>query len=374
MSNGRAPQLSPISIPQSQRLAAIFNDEADSAFASPRTPPIPPRSDLRDGTSQHPQSATSSNRPLVAERSEHSSVTHAEGPPAYNWVPDPVGEDNVSEGGPVEGEKLASLRQQGGWRRDLKRGGWGRICLIALGILLLIGLIIGLAVGLTVGRRGNGNNKSSSNTAESSENATSLPFPIGQYSIVTSLRDTNTDCTSNAATWTCGSTTQFQWIMTNTSSNYATNSTSLTTSDDGVPANLTISTTNNPLSITFSNISLTYHNPASNASAERYTFSYQQSKSVIPTVPLVGNQVAQCYFNQTTFTGTLYLGAQRSGDGQQLPADVWPYAVEIEQVSPGGEDVPACYQWNDGVDGERIQDVLTPQAEGAECSCDYRNF
>jgi hypothetical protein len=318
--------------------------------------------------------------------SDTASTLHTEGPPAYGWVPEPASEDNLSVG-PVEGEKLAELRKAGGWKRQARRGGWGRLCLIALAVLLLLGLIIGLAVGLTVGRRDNDRDDSQNNAnnqagSSSGDTDADLQFPLGQYTILTSLRNTTTACTSNPETWRCppytlGSTSTFQWIITNTSSTYAANTNGsrvLKTDEAGVPANLTISTSNNPLSITFSNVSMTYINPSTNTSAERYTFAVEQDKSVFPTVPLTGSQQSQCFFNQTTFTGTLYLRAERTLESENLPADIWPYAVDIEQVSPAGQDVPACYAWNNGMVGERITEGLVPQGEGSECVCGYSNF
>lgn len=400
---GLAPPQSPtkrISTASSQRLYDIMNEPGSPA--TPQTPPIPPKSSLRERAStnalQPPQSATSSTWPLNSRPSESTQRT---GPPKYNWFPG-VGmgddDDNISNG-PVEGEKLAALRHSGGFQRKQRaRGGWGRIWLmIGLVALLITGLAVGLGVGLTVGRRhkskDSGNGATVAPAADDSTAAQS--FPLGQYSIVTALKTVNTSCTSNPNTWTCDPSTvydaqspstfnasmaEFQWMITNTSSTFASNGTA-TTPDAGVPANLTISTTDNPLSISFSNKSLTYINPASNSSAERYTFSFTMAKSVIPSIDISGTGTrSECYFNQTTFTGTLYLSEPRTYPNNSTTTSnaEWPYAIEITQSSPGGQSggqiIPACYSYVNGVDESLIDAGLSAESTDSQCECGYRNF
>lgn len=399
-----APPLSPtkrVSVASQQRLHDIVGEA--SSPAAPPTPPIPPKSTLRESASMNPlppQSADSSTWPLGARPSESTQRT---GPPVYDWVPSPVDDDNISNG-PVEGEKLAALRQSGGFqRKQLTRGGWGRICLVVgLVALLVIGLAVGLGVGLTVGRRNRNDDSGNEATTPPAEDSSTedQSFPLGQHSIVTALRAVNADCTSNPNTWSCvpntvydprdpgsftASQSEFHWIISNTSSTYAVNGTE-TTPDAGILANLTISTTNNPLSIVFSDEALTYFNPASNSSAERYTFSFTMAKSVIPNMDISGtNTQSQCYFNQTTFSATLYLSAQRSypEDNTTITSSTdetqWPYAIEILQSSPGGgqnggEITPVCYSYVDGRDGAMLDAGLSAQSANSQCECGYRNF
>jgi len=398
-----APSLSTpkrISTVSSQRLNDIMSYDADHPVA-PLTPPIPPKSQLRESASMQqlpPQSATSSTWPLNARQSESTQQT------GYDWVPSPViGEDDSASNSPVEGEKLAALRQSGGFQRKPRtRGGWGRICLIVgLVALVVIGLAVGLGVGLTVGRRNKNNDSGSggATTAPATDNETETQsFPIGQYSIVTALKNVDTSCTSNPNTWSCVPTTvynpqdsstfsasmsEFHWVISNTSSIYATNATD-STPDAGVPANLTISSTENPLSIVFSDKPLTYFNPASNSSAERYTFSFSMPKSVIPDIDISGtNTQSRCYFNETTFTGTLYLSEPRTYPESNATVsdsgDIeWPYAIEITQSSPGGtsgdEIIPACYSYVDGTNGDLLDAGLAAQSADSQCQCGYRNF
>lgn len=277
------------------------------------------------------------------------------------------------------------------------------MCLIAgIVALVVIGLAVGLGVGLTVGRRKGKHDGENEETPGPAGNSVgeSQSFPVGQHSIATTLRIVNTDCTSNPNTWSCfpyttynpqnpasfnASQTEFHWIISNTSSTYATNG-STTTPDTGIPANLTISTTDNPLSITFSNKSLTYYNPASNSSAERYTFSFSMAKSVIPDVDISGNNTqSQCWFNQTTFTGSLYLTAPStySGNTTTINSDAgetpWPFAIEVSQTSPGGyqsgeEITPTCYSYINGRDGAMLDAGLSAQPANSQCECGYINF
>jgi len=105
-------------------------------------------------------------------------------------------------------------------------------------------------------------------------------------------------------------------------------------------------------------------------------------KPVISSSSITSNNVAaECFYNQTTFTADLYLDAastfpsgalaDATGLGGYTP---WPYAVEITQSSPGGQDVPACYETVNGAVGDRISTGLTPEPAGNECLCDYRNY
>ncbi|KAK4555749.1 hypothetical protein LTR86_006969 [Recurvomyces mirabilis] len=328
-----------------------------------------------------------------------SQDTGRTAPPAYTWVPDPIeGEENLRA--PVEGEKLAELRRNGGHlRKARQRGGWGRAAVVAAVVLLVVGLAVGLGVGLTAGRKhpnSSSADQAGPSGATSPDNRTQV-FPLGEYSLLTNLREVNTSCTSNPATWRCypytvfnladsstntSSAATFNWIITNTSSTYATN-TSSSTPSEGIPANLTISSTNNPFSIIFTNQSLTYISLASNTSSPRLTFNFTQSKSVIPSTSITSNgATAECFFNSTVFTGTLYLDAPRTYPyGQEAQRDSsiggfeqWPYAVEILQASPGGQDVPACYQMINGGVGDRILTAGTAMSEESRCLCDYRNY
>ena len=173
----------------------------------------------------------------------------------------------------------------------------------------------------------------------------------------------------------------FNWIIRNTSSSYATSVTA-TTSEEGVPANLTVSTSDDPFGLTFSDKALTYISSSTDGSSARYTFSYTMSKQVDPLIALTqDNAATTCFYNQTTFTGTLYLSQPRNYPPGNLAESTslggfqqWPYAVEVTQTAIGGTDVPNCYKTVDGILGDSITYGLEPQPSTSQCSCDYRNF
>ncbi|TKA78336.1 hypothetical protein B0A55_03615 [Friedmanniomyces simplex] len=397
----RLPAQKRISTPAAARLSTIT--EGPNAN-NPGARNARPRGILHTNSSTpaSPIRPTSSRQASREAAGRTSRDTTRSAPPAYNWVPEPIDGDEDLRA-PVEGEKLAELRRNGGYmRKRRERGGWGRLILILILVLLaVIALAVGLGVGLSRKHQ-----QSSDSGGQSSQPAGTTPnttltqqFPLGEYSMITALRTVTANCTSNPSTWRCypyttydpsdGSTNTsslatFNWVITNTSSTYATNlTTTSSTSQANNPSNLTISSTNNPFSITFTNQPLTYLSPsATNTSSARYTFSFPQSKPVIPSTSLLSSGgAAECFFNSTTFTGTLYLDAPSTFPGGSLADETgiggyapWPFAVEISQTSGGGEGVPACYEMVNGGVGGRILTATTAEADGAECLCDYRNF
>lgn len=407
----RLPAQKRISTPASQRLSTITEGLKPATSQQPkgilrnssseaRTPRRPGTPRQQSGGPPNRRSQDTANSRTHDRGSQDTTKT---GPPAYEyeWVPEPIDEDE-DLCAPVEGEKLAQLRAGGPRRRRRDRGGWGRLALVvALTLLVVIGLAVGLGVGMT--RRKQSKGGSNADSGQSSQPAGTTPdtgqaqqFPLGEYSMITALRTVNTSCTSNPATWRCypysvydpsdsvmnsSSLATFNWIIANTSSTYATNTTGAT-SGEGVPSNLTISATDNPFSISFTNQSLTYINTASNASSARYTFNFQMAKSVIPSSSITSNNAAaECFFNSTTFTGTLYLEAGRTYPSADLADSTgvggytpWPYAIEILQASRGGEDVPACYEMVNGNVGDRILTFNSTEPESSQCLCDYRNY
>lgn len=386
----RLPAQQRISTPVSQRLSTITEG-----------------ANVRNSQGQQPRSilrTTATPRQVPGESSRGASQdTTRTAPPAYayKWVREPLDVDEEDLTAPVEGEKLAQLRKDGGHvRREQHRGGWGRLASIAALVLVIIALAVGLGVGLTRKKHVNGDGSSSSNQSGQPAGATpstgqEQQFPLGEYSMVTALRTVSTNCTSNSATWSCypyavydpadsstgsSSMATFNWIVANTSSLYAANGTTAT-SDQGMRSNLTISSTSNPFSITFANESLIYTNTSGNLSSARYTFSFRMSKTVIPSTSITSNNAAaECFYNQTTFTGTLYLESSRTypttnADSTSLGGYTpWPYAIKITQSSPGGQDVPVCYETVNGNVGDRILTAVTPEPQSNMCSCDYRNY
>lgn len=356
----------------------------------PTPPPIPPRSTLRHSTHSK---YTLTQSPRWSLRSQDTLLNS---PSAFGFSSTSLPADGDLTA-PVEGEKLAQLRREP--RVPRRKGGWFRLAIALVVVSLLVGLAVGLGVGLTIGRNSNGSNNAMAANATASTNpnagANDEPIqdlPLGEYSFITALRSEQTNCSANAAAWRCfpyvtydnsntSSLATFNWAISNTSSAYATNVSS-STSSQGIPANLTISSVNNPFAISFVNQSLTYISDSANISSSRYTFSFMMSKEVVPSPAITSDDAAsQCFFNATNFAGTIYLNApgtspdaaraQATGAGGYAP---WPYAVEVSQTALGGSNVPNCYETSNGVIGSRILTGLTPQPTDSQCICDYRNF
>lgn len=281
------------------------------------------------------------------------------------------------------------------------RGGWGRLAVVAVAFMAVVGLAVGLGVGLTIGRKHNTNNAGSGNETASIPGTnpsgdTMQQFPLGKYTFLTALRNQETNCTSNAATWSCypyhvfnpsdsstntSSLASFNWIISNTSALYPSNTTDFTTGSEGVPANLTISSSNNPFAITFPAQPLTYVYAPGNVKAPmpHYTFSFTLPKVVTPSSSISSdNTAAECFFNQTTLSGVIDLVEDITFPmlGQDAVAGMggyepWPFAVDILQSAHAGSAVPDCYEMANGNVG---QPISIPSAQGGECLCDYRNY
>lgn len=381
----RLPAQKRIELLTSQRLTAITED--------PGTPPPIPRRSSRRGNS--PSNSFFSSQRLSRRWSESnaSQNTGKTPPPPYDWVPGRI--DGLGSNTSEEGDaRLEKLRRGEGEHHTKRRGGRVRLALIVgLVLLVIIALGVGLGVGLTRKKSKESNNDDDQSSEPSSDDAPPQKFPLGQYSLVTALKGVETSCTSNPATWRCypyvlyssdGSTNDtslasFNWIISNTSASYATSAIS-STPDAGIPANLTVKTNNDPFSITFTDKALTYIASPTNSSAARYTFSFTMQRLVVPSPPL-STKATECFFNQTVFTGSMYLSTPHSfpsgGDATSLSLggyEQWPHAVEITQSATGGSNVPNCYETADGKLGDRITSGLTAQPESAECLCDYRNY
>lgn len=336
------------------------------------------------------------SRLYTLRASMSSAASHRTPPPPYEWVPEPA----IGVGAAAntsEEEKFTRLRRT--WSAPTRggRGGWGRLVLFVVAIMAVLGLAIGLGVGLTRGRKQEKGSETTagSNSTETQPQDSSTPIqklPLGQYSFITTLRAQQTNCTSNPATWRCypytvynpsdpstsaNSQSTFDWIIRNESAIYATEMTP-STSESGVAANLTISSTNNPFALSFPAQQLTYTADSSNTTSRKLTFYFGLPKVVVPTSALTANNAAtQCFFNSTVLSGAIYLDAlPGSADNftETGSSQAWPYAVEITQSSPGGEGTPECYEMVDGKIGERVTEGLEPQADGDECRCEYRNY
>ena len=208
---------------------------------------------------------------------------------------------------------------------------------------------------------------------------------MGSWTFTTFLSTVSTNCTSNPHSWTCepaqtyaqspsGAEATFNWIIT-----------------DATPTskNFSISSSNNPFSVTFENTTLTLVDAGT--ATERYTFK----AGSVPKISYPSPNI-KCYYNQTTFSGDLYTkkpkaypsGAAASSSTSAAPSAAatntnsdqdaqyadWGFAVDAAQSMGGGVDVPDCYNWNNGVDGSRVMAGYEIQPMSSFCSCAYANY
>ena len=157
-------------------------------------------------------------------------------------------------------------------------------------------------------------------------------------------------------------------------------------SPDATPTdqrNFTISSSKNPFSITFPNVTLELVDK--DLTTERYTFAASIDKVVVPTDALNVN----CYYNDTKFSANMYTRLRRIVPGQSVASAAppgstptggayssgfqnWPYAVEVTQSFPGGIDVPECYEMKDGQRGARVDRGVGATSPVDECTCYYK--
>ncbi|KZF22051.1 hypothetical protein L228DRAFT_239073 [Xylona heveae TC161] len=301
-------------------------------------------------------------------RHSNISLTHLE-----HDVPPPAYTPFLSQAW-TNAEKRPDLRSN---EFISRRGGWKRLGVIAI---IVIALIVGLVVGLVIGLRRK-HPKDSSTTTPPATTSSSTVFPAGSFTLTTFLESANTNCTSNPATWRCypyatfaqdpsSSTSIFNWVITPLPSH---------------PQNFTISSTANPFALEFDNVTLTLLD--ADLPTERYYFALPMDKTIIPSAPLTSdNAQSVCFYNATTFQASLYTkkgqtypssgqaSLASSGSQTTTPFEPWPFAVEVEQVVNGGQNVPMCRESVNGNLGDRITNGLSPQSANSQCSCFYQNW
>ncbi|CAF9943837.1 MAG: hypothetical protein ALECFALPRED_001470 [Alectoria fallacina] len=283
-----------------------------------------------------------------------------------------------------KGEKFEDLRNNAYVAR---RGGWRRICLVAA---IVIACVVALVVGLVVGLHKKHNSSSAAPAAPSSSSTPNAgPFPIGSYTFTTFLDTTSTNCTSNSASWKCEPSVTYATSPTNAEATFNW-IISAADADSNSGSNLTISSTNNPFSIDFSNATLTLADAGTDN--ERYTFSTTVQKDVFPSFGV------KCDYNDTLFSADLYTSkpksypsnstsasatssaaaAAASGGAAGAPAGGafanWNFAVDATQSIGGGVDVPACYTLNNGEPGDRVTSGYNVMPAADFCTCAYKNY
>ncbi|KAL8834335.1 MAG: hypothetical protein Q9170_003789 [Blastenia crenularia] len=271
-----------------------------------------------------------------------------------------------------KGEKLSDVRNN---KYIARRGGWKRMCLLAL---LAIGLIVALVVGLVVGLRRKHDSKESHAWPQSPDNATSTtnttgPFPAGSYTFTTYLDTIRSDCSSQAQDWSCYPNHTY---TENPSQALANFTWVITKSDDGFSVS-----TSDPWSIGFDDSPLMLVDPGTDD--ERYQFNTTSNKITFPSIGV------KCFFNDTILVGNLYTKKSLNypSSNTSTPSTAvastaessndfgpWPYAVDIQQSIGGDQTVPECFRMQDNQLGDRITDGIVPQSANSVCSCEYKNF
>ncbi|KAL8709673.1 MAG: hypothetical protein Q9220_005613 [cf. Caloplaca sp. 1 TL-2023] len=272
-----------------------------------------------------------------------------------------------------KGEKLSDVRNN---KHIARRGGWRRICLIAL---LVVTLIVALVMGLVFGLQKKNSSKSSQPqssgvaSSPSAENTTD-PFPAGSYTLITYLDNVQTACTSKPQDFSCYPSHTYAESPSEAMANF----TWIITRENG---GFVVSSANNPWSVNFDSTPLTILDVGSDE--ERYQFNTSLD---IQTIPDLG---VSCFFNNTNLEGNLYTkktqnypvsgtatssAAAASDSATRNDFGAWPYAVDIRQSVGGGQNTPECFRMDNGQQGDRITEGLTPQSSSSMCSCEWKNF
>lgn len=241
-------------------------------------------------------------------------------------------------------------------------------------------------------QRSNNNNNSNSNAASSAPSSSSSPsasgpFPIGSWTFTTFLDTVSANCTSNPSSWKCepsvtyatsptNAQAPFNWIISSADPDTNPNPDSGSSTPN---SNLTISSTDNPFAINFSNATLRLVDAGT--PDERYTFSTMVQKAVFPTFNV------KCFYNDTVFIADLYTSKANSyptsktnnNDNSSTGAPGgafadWRFAMDAKQYIGGGVDVPACYSLVNGQPADHITSGYSVMPPENFCSCAYKNY
>ena len=182
----------------------------------------------------------------------------------------------------------------------------------------------------------------------------------------TFLDTVQTNCTSDPSTWTCapnviynnnptGALATFEFSITGSSGSYKI-----------APAG----TADVMNGLTFSPAPMSLVNKGQDS--ENYHFQITFNKVVSATL---GGSQATCYYNASTFQGTLYTKTAKTYPlpGQSLPNtsnQQWPFEMRFEEDAPGGAGSPTCFT----NDSKNVTAGLVQQDAGNLCSCLYKNW
>lgn len=221
-----------------------------------------------------------------------------------------------------------------------------------------------------------------------------------------------TSCTSNPAAWRCApdvlfsnagarSLVTFFWTIAASPSSPIT-TTANPTGDYG----LVVSSTRNPFSPQFSNLTLRRGGGNGGSDDETLQFEFDIDQNELAAAPQLdgqGNRAATCLFRNTTVRATLWLrrrgdapfaldrdnrtamavspsspsnssssgGGSAGGESPPPTGDFppWPYAFEFVQTQAAMPGSPACVDWH----GSPVGTFEARDPRG-QCGCEYRNF
>lgn len=194
----------------------------------------------------------------------------------------------------------------------------------------------------------------SSTTARLSEGHS---FPAGSYAVKTNLQRMFSGCTSRSSTWRCdlsdnGGTTTLNWEIRSHG-----------------PAGFTISSKQNSLTSSFSDVSLDLVD--GNQPTERLVFAVPLTKVVVPSDGATPtNAATMCQYRDALLQGSLYTrlrgGRLISPPGEQKQHATWPGDFEISQIMNLTAGQPTCVD----ASGNQVADV---RAAGGSCECSFSN-
>ncbi|KAK5992902.1 hypothetical protein PT974_06327 [Cladobotryum mycophilum] len=241
-------------------------------------------------------------------------------------------------------------RNRGQWHPESRHRRCRFIGIISMVMIIIVGLAVGLSLGLA---------KKSVTNGHPSTGSGSSSIPTGSFTLDTTLQNSSTGCTSNPTTWRCfpysnGSPAKFYWTI-----------------EQGTGRNeYQVSSSDNPFATSFTNISMTLLDAS--LGSERFVFSFQMNKTVVPSSALTStNRAAKCTFSDTTFQATLWTRRtsvkSKHTRRQELPQPgypAWPGMVEVTETKNSTLGSPEC----EDDKGNMIADV---QAGAGTCECLY---
>ncbi|TWU75487.1 hypothetical protein ED733_005329 [Metarhizium rileyi] len=257
-------------------------------------------------------------------------------------------EDLSKEDGLILQEKKEADEQY--WFAQRKQS---RRFLVIVGIVTLV-VLSGLALGLTLGLR----DKVFTRGSQVDNDDDSPPsLPVGVFSVHTSLRQVETDCTSDSTTWGCDPMASdgpsvFLWNISRLNQH-----------------TYTVTSTEDSFGPGFANISMKMHDY--NKPTERFEFALLMNKIVSPSdAESLSGSAAKCTYENVIFEATLYTrkrgDATVKGSANHVENAAWPGDVEISHFINSTVGQPVC----EDAMSHPLADINAGQGT---CQCRYSN-